>query len=132
MKDNIIHAEVYKDKMKKVLKHHGLSAEHLHFVEKLPNKYIAMTPNRCSQLGVALAYKPGMAIYFKCEFKRDCVEGTLSAIVSRGFSEAQVDCLRNNDWHFLKHVLLHEICHIVHPYVGDPECNRWAFDQLDK
>jgi hypothetical protein len=64
------------------------------------------------------------------EIKKETILSITAAMEIKGLFK-KTESL-NSSWDFLKHLLLHEIAHSVHPEFSELECDTWAFEQIDK
>ena len=117
MSEGVIHVESYKDEMGKVLAQHGLGPENLQFVDRFENDPLRIAKN--------------MNIAKKVIFKKTISPEERQAVIStlHRFDKKELDIL-NDDWAFVKHVLLHEICRIISRWRNEYECDKWAFYEL--
>lgn len=112
-----IDVEAYLSEMLKALVRHGLGAENLDFVDDFPN-----APNAVSRVG-----KIEKKITFKRRVTRDDKALAIETLKEKFASD--VGGL-GDDWSFVKHSLLRQICGILYRYQNDYECAKWAFYQL--
>jgi len=117
-----INAEHYKEEMRKVIVCYGLSPDNIYFVDVLPYK--------CSPFAPAQAHRIEKKIYFKCILDHDEIGASFHNMSAFGIPENKIIKLRRDDWLFLKHTLLHEICEILNPTWADIERDKWAFNEM--
>src|SRR5574340_673920 len=119
MSQGSIDVESYKDEMGKVLAQHGLGPENLQFVDRFENE---ANPLRVAK---------NMNIAKRVIFKKTISPEERAAVIStlHRFDKKELDLL-NDDWAFVKHVLLHEICRIMSRWRNDYECDKWAVYEL--
>lgn len=121
--DRLINAENHKEEMRRELVRYGVEPDNLYFVDTLPYKCPSpFTP--------AQAHRIEKKIYFKRIIDNDDIDAAISKMTTFGISENQAMRLKSNDWVFLKHTLLHEICEILNPTWEDVERDKWAFREL--
>ncbi len=116
---HIINTEDYKNKMEEVLLKYGLAPENLQFVDRFEND--------TNPLRVAKCLNILKRIIFKKTISEDERQGVISALYR--FEDKQLNLLKD-DWAFIKHTLLHEICRIIARWRNDYECDKWAFYEL--
>lgn len=93
----------------------------LKFVESFPDEGAPFRAARC--------YKIEGTIFFKKLITGGEKERALSALYR--FEDAQVGALRD-DRAFVRHTLLHEICHILYRHQDCYECDKWAFYEMKR
>ncbi len=111
-----IKAEDYRVQIDEVLKKHGLSAANLDLVDDFGG-----------EARVTKCFKIQKKIYIKKVITGQEREWTISGL--HQFEEDKIKLL-NDDWTFLKHMILREICRILYRYKDDYECAKWAFYEL--
>lgn len=116
-----INAEGYRAEMDRLLTKWGLAPENLQFVDDFPND---INPHRVSK-----CFKIERKIYFKRLITGPDRKTMISTL--RQFEEKEVSLLKD-DWTFVKHTLLHEVCHILNRYKDDYECNKWALYEMKR
>jgi hypothetical protein len=57
-------------------------------------------------------------------------QSILEAMVFRGSTRTDVETLENDDLLFVKHLVLHECAHAIHPEFSELDCDTWAFKEL--
>lgn len=119
MSEGVIDVESYKDEMGKVLAQHGLGPENLQFVDRFENE--------ANPLRIAKNLNIAKRVIFKKTISPEERQAVISAL--HRFDKKELDIL-NDDWAFVKHVLLHEICRIISRWRNDYECDKWAFYEL--
>lgn len=117
MPEGVIDVESYREEMCNVLAGHGLGPESLQFVDGFENDPLRIAKN--------------MNIAKRVLFKKTISPEERQAVIStlHRFDKKEIDLL-NDDWAFVKHVLLHEICRIISRWRNDYECDKWAFYEL--
>lgn len=116
-----IQVESHKIEMEKILAKFGMPAGKLMFVEDTGR---AAGPERVSRCA-----KIEGSIYFR----KTVTEGDFGEVINslRQFDEKEKTSL-NDPWAFVRHRLLHEICHIQYRHMDEYACNKWAFYELKK
>lgn len=114
----VIDVEDYGAELTATLVRHGLGPENVMVVEDVADP---KNPFR-----VAMTSKIEKIIFIQREITREEHVGVISAL--KGF-DARVELL-SDDLTFLKHTLLHEICHILWKYKNCDECDAWAFYEM--
>lgn len=116
-----IQVETHKIEMEKTLAKFGMPAENLSFVDETQRATGAERVSRCTKIEGR--------IYFKKSVTKEDYDEVLASL--RQFDEKEKAQLAD-PWTFVRHRLLHEICHIQSRHMDEYACNKWAFYELKK
>ncbi|MBI5492571.1 MAG: hypothetical protein HY893_06540 [Deltaproteobacteria bacterium] len=111
-----LNVEAYRGRLDEVLQKHGLPAASLELVDDFGGE---ARVTKCFKIQKKICLKKVIT-----EEERGWILAWLYQ-----FEEDQTGLLKD-DWTFLKHTLLREICHILYRYKDDYECAKWAFYEL--
>lgn len=117
-----INTETYKGRIESVLCKHGLSLKDIVFVDKIRDEQNPWRIAHCEQKG------KGPIIILKL-IPRDCVISIKDTLGSYGL-EDKVQFMKD-DWSFVEHTVLHEVCHVLHKDKTERECDIWAFNEME-
>ncbi len=123
-----INTESYKDKIEKTLLEYEFSLEDISFVDVIEDEDNPLRILKVERLGRTDNFK----ILLLKSIPHDTVCSVKDVIKHHGFTD-NVEQLKD-EWLFLKHALLHEICHILYRHkfkaMIEKECDRWAFEKM--
>ena len=119
----MINARKYETEMRELLVEHGFPAEAL---ELVPSVREAVEGLETDPDGIALWPESGPVVLVREMI--DPVDG-LATLYSR-YPREEVDPLASDDRLFMRHLMLHEIAHLVDDTFGEHECHRFAFRYL--
>lgn len=120
------------DDLAAIMSQHGLDAANLLLVDNIQSWCKAQgidEPNPC-RAGKTLyrSSPPHALILLPKVITRDMAESVISSLMFRDYALARR--LSENNQGFLRHLLLHEICHALHRDRGEAECDAWAANEL--
>lgn len=118
-KDASIDVPAYLDDMVKVIERYELDPGKLIFVDEFPNEANPFRIGKVSKLEKKIFFKSAIS-----PEERD------AARKARYRFEEKDLCKVNDDWPFVKHVLLHQIAHILARSRDCYDCDKWAFYEL--
>lgn len=118
-KDASIDVSAYLDDMVKVIERYELDPGKLIFVDGFPNEANPFRIGKVSKLE--------KKIYFKRTIFPEDMAAARNAL--HRFEERDLRKI-GDDWSFVKHVLLHQIVHILARNKDCYECDKWAFYEL--
>ncbi len=125
---NAINTESYKDGIEKVLLEYEFSLEDIRFVDVIEDE---SNPFRIARVE-RIERTDNFRILLLKSIPYDTVCSVKDVIKHHGLTD-NVKHLED-EWLFLKHTLLHEICHIVYRHkfkvMIEKECDRWAFEKM--
>lgn len=114
-----IETEQYREELVKAIQKHGFEPQNLEFVDEIPND-----PRRASRV-----YKIEKRILIKKSIPREDKGANIEFLFEKFPEEtAKLD----DDFKFVKQLVLYEMFHIVYRYQTDYECAKWAFYHLNK
>ncbi|MBI5826897.1 MAG: hypothetical protein HZB22_04140 [Deltaproteobacteria bacterium] len=118
-KDASIDVSAYADDMIKVIERYELGAGNLIFVDGFPNEANPFRIGKVSKLEK------------KLYFKRNITPEERAAARKALYRFEEKDLRKiDDDWSFVKHVLLHQIVHILARNKDCYDCDKWAFYEL--
>lgn len=123
-----INTESYRDEIEKVLQGYEFSLEDISFVDALEDEGSPFRVAKVERLGGTDNFR----LLMLKSIPYDTVRSVKDVTKRHGFTD-NVEQLKD-EWLFLKHVLLHEICHILYRHkfkaMIEKECDRWAFEKM--
>lgn len=114
-----IETEQYRDELVKAIQRHGFEPQILEFVDEIPND-----PRRASRVS-----KIEKRILLKKSIPREDKGLNIEFLFAKFPAEAKQ---LEDDFKFVKQLVLYEMFHIVYRYQTDYECAKWAFYHLNK
>lgn len=128
MRSDRIDSESYEDELKKILHEYEPSVELVFKVDIPPEG-----TGSCYTIAKTAEEDGHIVIMIKSPFDRIDLKGVVGRIGICGiFSDVQTDSLKDDDWLFLKHTLLHEISEVRHRDNTECQHDQWAFGELEK
>ncbi|MBI2413099.1 MAG: hypothetical protein HYV24_07820 [Deltaproteobacteria bacterium] len=114
-----IETEQYREELVKAIQKHGIEPGVLEFVDEIPND-----PRRASRV-----YKIEKRILIKKSIPREDKGANIEFLFAKFPDEV---AKLEDDFKFVKQLVLYEMFHIVYRYQTDYECAKWAFYHLNK